>query len=280
MEANILTVLAVLVAGFTLLSEEKRIDLKLRISKIDIFGLAIVLLLILYMIYLPFLEKIGLLIPLPWLPGFDANLATFSFIFIIISYFLIKVIGEKLPTSRIKAWSLKSELLLRTHEFDQLSFLLNKYHVHLIEANKNDWFEKIRLKLSKASNNSHQDFLSELTRLKEERENKNGQVKEKPKKLIKDRVKQAIAKRLLKLIPETNKSKNEALASISKLLKSKPFVKHLTITHPILCARFTTLRFNGDEEFTSNFLTELISNQQSALYRELKDNQNCSYTGE
>lgn len=67
LEANILTVLAVLVAGFTLLSEEKRIDLKLRISKVDIFGLVIVFLLILYMVYLPFLEKIGLIIPLPWL---------------------------------------------------------------------------------------------------------------------------------------------------------------------------------------------------------------------
>jgi hypothetical protein len=280
LEENVLTVIAVHVAGFTLFSEEKRIDLNLRISKIDIFGLAIIFLSILYMVYLPFLEKIGLIIPIPWLPGFDANLATFSFIFIIISYFLIKIIGKKLPKSKIKAWSLKSELLLRTHKFDQLSFLLNKYHVQFIEDNKDDWFEKIRLKLSKASNNSHQDFLSELTRLKEKRENKNGQVNVKPKKLIKDRVKQTIAKGLLKLIPETNKSKNETLGSVSKLLKSKAFVKHLTITHPLLCARFTTLRFNGDEEFTTNFLTELIANQQSSLYRELKDNQNCSYTGE
>lgn len=281
MESNILTVLAVLVAGFTLLSEEKRIDLKLRISKVDIFGLAIVFVLILYMVYLPFLEKVGVIIPLPWLPGFDANLATFSFIFIIISYFLIKVIGTKLPKSRIKAWSLKSEQLLRTHKFDQLSFLLNKYHVQFLKADNENWLERIRLQLSQASNNSNQYLLGELMRLEAKREN-NGQpdIKPKPKINIKDRIKQVVAKSLLRFIPETSRYRNEILESVSKLLKSKPFVKHLTITYPLLCAKFTTLRFNGDEEFTTNFLTELIANQQSSLYRELKDNQNCSYTGE
>jgi hypothetical protein len=282
LEANILTVLAVLVAGFTLLSEEKRIDLKLRISKVSIFGLVIVFLLILYMVYLPFLENVGLIIPLPWLPGFDANLATFSFIFIIISYFLIKIIGDKLPKSRIKAWSLKSEQLLRTHKFDQLAFLLNKYHVQLIKADSRNWLERIRLQLSQVSDNSLQNLLSELMRLEANRENKNAQpdVKSKPEININKRVKQAVAKNLLKVMPKASKCRNEALESISKLLKSKPFVKHLTIREPLLCAKFTTLRFNGDEEFTTNFLTELISNQQSVLYREIKDNQNCSYTGE
>ncbi|WP_166115233.1 hypothetical protein [Pseudoalteromonas sp. Z9A5] len=282
MEANILTVLAVLVAGFTLLSEEKRIDLKLRISKIDIFGLAIIFISILYMVYLPLLKEISLIIPLPWLPGFDANLATFSFIFIIICYFLIKVNGTKLPKTRINSWSLTSEQLLRTHKFDQLSFLLNKYHAQFLKADNENSLEKIRLKLLKASNPPSQDLLGKLKQLQAKRGNSNGQsdVKSKPEINLKDKVKQAIAKNLLTFLPKTRRYRNEARESLSKLLKSKPFVQHLTISYPLLCAKFTTSRFNGDEEFTTNYLTELISNQQSSLYRELKDNQNCSYTGE
>jgi len=282
LEANILTVLAVLVAGFTLLSEEKRIDLKLRISKIDIFGLAIIFISILYMVYLPFLKEISLIIPLPWLPGFDANLATFSFIFIIICYFLIKVNGTKLPKSRISSWSLQSEQLLRTHKFDQLSFLLNKYHAQFLEADNENCLEKIRLKLLKSSTPTSQYLLDELRRLRVKRGNSNRQpdVKSKPEINLKDKVKQAIAKNLLTFLPKTSRYRNEARESLSKLLKSKPFVQHLTISYPLLCAKFTTSRFNGDGEFTTNYLTELISNQQSSLYRELKDNQNCSYTGE
>jgi hypothetical protein len=48
----------------------------------------------------------------------------------------------------------------------------------------------------------------------------------------------------------------------------------------LLCAKFTTVRFSADDEFTTVFLKELIANTSSPLYRELQDNQSGSYTGE
>lgn len=86
MDANALTVLAILVAGYTLLAEEKRIDLKLRFSWADKSVVGFLVSALLYTIYLPVFSAIDLALPFKWLWGFDEKITAFTAIVAILLY--------------------------------------------------------------------------------------------------------------------------------------------------------------------------------------------------
>jgi len=273
-EANVLTVLAILVAGYTLLAEEKRIDLKLRLTLIDIFVILLLVAILLYVIYLPVLNTIGLALPSPWLWGFNENLTVFTSIVTILIYLMVKLAGRHLPKSKFQAWTTVSEKLLRSQKFEVLGFLLEKYHTQFIESHDDRWYDKIRSKLLTPYQISPLDFLD-----KDDSKKSVDTFLSKVKMWITDRLK-PIAFLLSKILPDDSSSRYESSKSLSNLLKSKQFVKYLTHTRPLLCANFTTTRFDASNEFTTSFLKELIANTSSPLYRELRYNQSCSYTGE
>jgi hypothetical protein len=98
-DSNTLTVLAILVAGYTLLAEEKRIDLKLRFSWTDKSVIGFLVSILLYTIYLPVLNAIDLALPLKWLWGFDEKLTAFTAIVAVLLYLALKLGGKHLPKS-------------------------------------------------------------------------------------------------------------------------------------------------------------------------------------
>jgi len=273
-EANILTVLAILVAGYTLLVEKKRIDLRLRLSWIDKLIFIFLAICILYVIYLPVLKQIGLTLPLPWLWGFNENLVTFTCIVVILIYLMVKLAGHHLPKSKVSDWGVVSEQLLRVHKFEELAFLLDRYQAQIINVNKDRWYDKVRLKLLAPYHISIREQISGSD-LKQEHDKFSLKIKTFIINVFKP-----LAFFLSKCLPDSTSYKDVLLDSTFKLLKSKQFVKHLTQTHPLLCAKFTVINFRSNDEFINSFFLELIENTSSSLYRELRDNQNCSYTGE
>lgn len=67
--------------------------------------------------------------------------------------------------------------------------------------------------------------------------------------------------------------------SIEKLLKSSGFLSYLVETHPLIPVKLTSSpSFLQIDEFTDNFFKYLISNKNSLLYREIKDNQHFMYS--
>ncbi|HIF9196242.1 TPA: hypothetical protein ACX6PX_001481 [Photobacterium damselae] len=274
MEANALTVLAILVAGYTLLAEEKRIDLKLRFSWIDKCVIFLLVSTLLYTIYLPILDAINLSLPLPWLWGFDEKLTAFTAIVVILLYLTVKLVGKRLPKSKTSAWQKASSHLLRNQKFEALTFLLDKYHPQFIATFQDHWYDRVRAKLLAPYRPSIRELIAQSMG-KQEKKTFGSRTKSRLVSILKP-----LVLLISKCLPDDSKYKQEVSASISDLLKSNLFVKHLTQTQPLLCAQFTTTRFNSDEEFTTAFLKELIANTSSPLYRELRDNQSCSYTGE
>ncbi|EGR2710753.1 hypothetical protein KY939_000444 [Vibrio parahaemolyticus] len=275
MDANALTVLAILVAGYTLLAEERRVDLKLRFSWIDKFVIVFLVITLLYAIYLPVLNATGLALPFTWLWGFDEKLTAFTAIVAILLYLALKLGGKRLPKSKISDWQKASSHLLRNQRFEQLAFLLDKYHHQFIAAFQDNWFDRIRAKLLAPYRPSIRELIGLEFGEKSDDSSMSSRVKPTLINLMKP-----FAFAVSYCLPDNSRYKEAVSTSISDILKSNFFVKHLAQTQPLLCAKFTTLRFSADDEFTTLFLKELIANTSSPLYRELRDNQNCSYTGE
>lgn len=275
MDANALTVLAILVAGYSLLAEEKRIDLKLRFSWADKSVIGFLVCTLLYVIYLPVLNTTGLALPLEWVWGFDEKLTAFTAIVAIIIYLTLKLGGKRLPKSKTSDWQKVSSHLLRNQKFEQLTFLLDKYHHQFFTTFQDRWFNRARTKLLTPYCSPIQDRIDLILDEKPDNSSMSSRLKITIVNLMKP-----FSFAIAYCLPDQSKYKEGVSTSISDIFKSQLFVRHLARTQPLLCAKFTTVRFSAVDEFTTLFLKELITNTSSPLYRELQDNQNCSYTGE
>lgn len=90
-----LAVFAILLAWYTLLTDERRVDLKLRISKINILFIIFIISIILVIIYSKVLLSIAQINPIPWMLGFNEDTLAFTCLFIIIAFFGIKILEKK-----------------------------------------------------------------------------------------------------------------------------------------------------------------------------------------
>lgn len=259
MGANgLLAVFAILIAWYTLLTDERRVDLKLRLSKLNILFIIFFISTILVVIYSKVLLSIFPIKPIPWVLGFNEDTLAFTCLCIIIAFFGFKILGKRIPKANLTNWIRVSEKYMRAKKMEQLGYLFDKYHEQLFDIiSGKKWYVRVH------------DFLNpSLFPIIID--------KEKVKKI---QFKQS--RRLLsKLFPCEDKNQEAIQLNISKLLKSKPFAHYLIDTHPHIAMKATCLWFRDRDEYDTNFFTYLISNPNSIMYRELRDNQNRSHTGE
>ncbi|MCP2225804.1 hypothetical protein OKW12_001203 [Pseudomonas silensiensis] len=260
MDANgLLSVLAILVAGYTLLSEGKRLDINLRMSWIDWTVIGSLTLVILIIIYSPVILTLNLFKPIKWYWGFNEQTTIFTCLIAMLIFVVIKMISTTIPPANYSKWSVISERLLREKKLPELGYLLNKHHIQLFTiANRTPWY----VQFHNSINPKHQALLAQFNQSKT------------PPRLY------FLRTMLCSVLPSEGSTQTIAAGSISRLLKSRMFVAYLSETYPIVAARATLVRFRDNDEFNSIFFETLISNPNSPLYRELRDNQNCSYTGE
>ncbi|WJK27629.1 hypothetical protein QSJ11_01830 [Vibrio parahaemolyticus] len=257
MEANILTVIAILVAGYTLLSDERRNDLLLRIGWIDKLLLLTACMIVLYVIFIPVLSYFNLVIPLPWHWGFNANLTIFSVILLVLLYLVFKLLHKRLPHSRIQTWNATSLQLLRQQKYKELSYLFDNYHRQFCSIHKDKWYDRLRLKLP----NVYRDELDSL-------------VKGEPKKFS-PATKWAI-KAIDLLLPTRKKLKGSSTDGLQNLLHSKSFVQYYALHNPQACLELTLLPSNISDKFSDLFLQSLMLDTTSTFYREVRDTQQIS----
>ncbi|WP_413724837.1 hypothetical protein [Sodalis sp. RH16] len=253
-----LAVFAILLAWYTLLTDERRVDLKLRISKFNILFIIFSISIILVVIYSKVLLSFIPIKPIPWILGFNEDTLSFTCLCIMIAFFGIKILGNRIPKANLTYWISVSEKYLRAKKVEQLGYLFDKYHEQLFNIISNKkWYVRVH------------DYLNPpLLPLIIDK----GNIK-------KIRFKK-IRRFLSKPFPYKDKNQEVIQLNISKLLKSKPFAHHLIDAHPHVAMKATCLRFRDNDEYNTNFFTYLISSQNSNIYRELRDNQNRSYTGE
>jgi hypothetical protein len=221
------------------------------------FGVAIV---VLYIIYLPILKNVGLLIPLPWLFGFNEMTTVFTSFLLMTVLLVLKLKSNKLPKSKIGRFNVISKNLLAQKQLKPLGYLFERYHDQVIDIlGREPWYVRWHNKLNPG-------FVLLLT--------------SEPEKISwLSKLWTSTKSFLSRIFPSSYKCGNIAREGVTKLLKSKQFVRYITSTYPLVGAKFTLKNYDGDDEFRKTYFVELISNHQSALYRELRDNQNCSHTG-
>tara|TARA_B100001059_G_scaffold93153_1_gene92405 strand:+ start:145330 stop:146874 length:1545 start_codon:yes stop_codon:yes gene_type:complete len=258
---GLLAILAILISAFAILPEEKRLDLTLRISKKYLFFSSLPVLTILIVVYSPVILKTGLLEPVPWIWGFSEDLLVSLCLIFVLIFCGVKVAGSKLPSSSFGRWDRVSLQYLRSKKFHELGYVFDKYHVQLFKSVENDkWYVRAHNWLMPKS-----VIFSAL---------------EKPNAPFYKPAVDKIRRILARPFPHSCKEQELIRKSVSRLLKSRAFVDFLAETHPMVATKATLLRLNDSEEYISSFFTSLIAHPGSVLYRELRDNQNCSYTGE
>jgi len=252
-----LAVFAILLAWYTLLTDEKRVDLKLRTSKLNILFIIIITSVILAIIYSKVLLSIFPLKPIPWILGFNEDTLAFTCLCILIAFFGLKTLGKRIPKANLTYWISVSEKYMRAKKIEQLGYLFDKYHEQLFDVISNKkWYVRVHDYL----NPSPFQIIADRKKIK--------------KRFIKTK------KILSKPFPHKDKRQEAIQLNISKLLKSKTFIHYLIDTYPHVAMKASCLYFRDSNEYNANFFTYLISNPNSIMYRELRDNQNRSYTGE
>lgn len=262
MGANgLLTVLALLVAGYSLLSDIKRLDFKLRVSKFNYLMATGLVGSILIVIYSPVILSFNVIDPIGWYWGFDEETMSFSCLTALVLLFSWKAAGKKLPSSNFDQWANSSERLLREKRFTELGFLLNKYHEQLFSVIDNQiWYVKV-----------HDSLFPEPVLIS---------LGADPKTSFYQPAIDFFRLQFVKFFPSNCKKQDVIEQSLSRIFKSKSFVNFLAETYPLIAVDASLLRFRGDDEYVKSLFEALISKPSSPLYRELRDNQNCSYTGE
>lgn len=255
-----LSVLALLLAGYTFLSDAHRLDFRLRMAWYEKYFLIILMVVELGIVFSPVIQKyIESELLFDWHFGFDEATTFFACNITILFYCWCKLRGEKIADSKVKLWVTESERLLREKKFSDLGYLFSKYHNQLFAMIKTGpWYVRLKNKIAVGNRlalnhppvtpSRIQSFIIKLRNF------------------------------IARIIPVSSKTEMVS-ESIAKMLTSKSFVLYLADVHPLVAAQATQMRFRDDDVFVATFFKALISDPESQLYRELRFNQNCSYTG-
>lgn len=261
MEGNgLLTLAAILIAAYSLMSEEKRLDIKLRMSYTHYAAIGFLIFIILVVSYSPIILSTGLIGPIKWRWGFNSEIMTFTCLLGIITLLCIKVNSRKIPASKLKKWTLASQEYLSYKKHAELSYLLNKYHEQLFKIiDTESWCNK--------SYNSKAEYIA----------NNFGRRSKVP---AFHNLKMKIVT-ISSLITSYRNNRHEMIyLSISRLMNNKDFIGQLSETHPLLCAKATQLRIKNRAEYTTYFFECLLSNPRGTFYQELRDNEQSTSLSE
>ena len=260
----LITALSIWLATYSMLPEEKRLDIKIRVSTLDACFVLFLIVGILVVVYSPVILSVSKMTPIPWVLGFNAELASFTFLLGILAFAGWKLFSSKVPSSCFQKWSRESEQLLRDRKFSQLGYLLNKYNEQLYSVVKNDiWYVRLHKKIKPEPRY--------IKLIQMDRGSGLGFVDVKEGENWDQRMyKQWDDWRIwfANKIPDKSRGQEVVRGSISKLYKSRLFVSYLAESYPMTGAKATSLRFPDDDEFRGYFFEALISNPHSILYRE------------
>ena len=233
---GLLTILTIFISIYGLFPEEKQQDIKLRISRVDLVIVSIPVIAILIVIFSPVILSVGYIEPIEWRWGFTEDTMEFSCLLGIILFFGCKRFGSKLPAANYARWAKVSEEYLRGKKFEQLDYLLSKYHEQLFNVINNQvWYVRV-----------HNYLLSQPVLV---------YFAESPEIPFYKRPFWYWLRRLLgKLFPSRSKRQDIVESSISWILKSKSFVVYLAEMSPLVAAKATCVHFWVAVNLLSYFL--------------------------
>lgn len=263
--SGLLTVFAVLLTGATLLPSKVLLDLKIRLTIKDKVVFALLIIFSFYFLFFDLLKYNKLILNLPWLWGFDEKSSLLATSILMIAFFLKKLKESNLPESSIKKLTEEVDSLIKERNFQDISYLLNKYKVNLLNYyNTKPWYVKLKNFVTPSETSLFIFYLD-------------GDEEERQKATTKqDSISNFFRKIRFKVgdkIPSNYATSKRVENLIVSLFKSMALTDYWAKNNPTLALTFLNNIKKIEENRREEFITLLLSDRHSLLYRELAQTQ-------
>ncbi|MBE8575824.1 hypothetical protein [Vibrio sp. OPT18] len=253
--SGLLTVFAVLLTGATLLPTKRILDLKIRVTLLDKILFSVLIAFILYFLFFEILKYNNLVLPIPWLWGFDEESSLLASSLLLMTFCIVKYREEKLPKSSISKLKKEITSLIKEVNFVDISFLLEKYKLYLIKYYSHiPWYVVLHRKIKPRY--EHVNLIS-------------FNVSEDNKTTFTENIRDKLAC----MIPNSSQVSNEIDSMFSLIFKSRSLVCYLNENHPTLGLELISTSDNIESVYREEFINMLLEDKHSLLYRELSQSQ-------
>lgn len=258
--SNLLTILGLIAAIWTIIPKKSKLNFRLSVSVLDwlvIFAVFTFVHVLVFENVLTFTFPKLNLGAMPW--GLDKNGAIYLSLFCLVIFIFFRSQTTKLGRRNIKIFENLFNNLLLTKQFEELAILINQHikTVFAISANTT-----IRNKIAEAirPTPSFERFFSD-------KKTNDGWLK----KAFPSQLNYVANKLELRGTPE-----KVSCEIIRKLLATQHLTAYLAIAYPYLCIEILKEPIALRSEFSDDFIRELMQDETSVFYSELKNNRNLA----
>lgn len=261
--SGLLTVFAVLLTGATLLPSKVLLDLRIRFTVIDKVVFVLLILFSFYFLFFDVLKYNDLILPLRWIWGFNEKSSLLATSIIMIVFVLIKLKESSLPKSSINKLTREVDLLIKERNFQDISYLLNKYKLDLLNYyNATPWYVKL-----------HKFIIPNSASLIIFSLDKEEQLKVTNIKNIISDFLRGVRLKIGGKIPSSYVVSERVESLIVSLFKSMGLTDYWAKNYPTLALTLLNHIKKIDSVHREEFITLLLSDPHSLLYRELTQTQ-------
>lgn len=292
--AGFLAFLSLLIAAYSILRKHERLFIRLRLSLLDKIVIPIFIIVIFLTIILSDhvknYDKEIIFSNFKFKLSFIISTSAYLFLLLISIYVLMKINFNRLSRNKVSLFYKLTKELLNKKEYPALIEILDDEYKRLIKySTKLSWHNYIKHKLLsffslkrefKLSPEEEQRLTKTLEKMGEKLKTKKKELsrKEKIKKYfsnIPSNLKHYIGKFLRFLISEVrDKSKERSKYLLHTLFTNYDFVSEIIKIKPELGLKIFEKKFYNSHEYVDIFFYELMKNNKSILYYEIKNNQN------
>lgn len=254
---GLLTILGLVVASFAIIPKERRLDLSLRITRIDWLIISISFILVHYIMYFPTFKAFGFYIELgEWKWGFDEENTTYL-IFLFLSFYLFwRIKTSKVSKANINGFSELFERLLSENKHMELTFLLENHLDDILRVQKQS---------------SLRNYVA--SKIRPEPEIFGFLNSDRKENVFKNAFREPLTKLSNNL--EHQDSHNEIAFSITqRIFTSQKYVSYISQSRPYFCLNTIKKDFSQKKDFLALFFQSQIRNNHSIYYYELENSHN------
>lgn len=249
---SLITVVSFAIAVYALLPPERSLDLKIKFAWYDRLLVLCSVVVLHYMVYLPVLRENGLALNLgPWRWGFTPELTTYSILAATALWVWFRARYGSLGRRRISAFSELATKMLHQRKNGELAELLGRHRRQLMKIYHN------RYALPRLRNWLAPSRWDRFARSRKER----------PKLL------RVMGSMIAILLPKYEGTRDRARETVRRIVLSNHFVDEVSSSYPYLGIDLLGSDLRESEGFQKKWLTGLLNDPDSVLYREIEDNQ-------
>lgn len=255
---GLLTILGIAVAVFAIIPRESRLDISLRISRVDLILVFLSLFLVHYIVYFPVLNELGLALDLGhWKWGFNEKNTTYLILLFLAIYIFLRARVAKVTRSNIRGFNDLFECLLFEGKYGELAFLTEKHLRDIINIQKN-YCLRNKVALMLRPSNKFARFMND------------GVIKD---GFLKKRFPNQM-KGLAIFFERNDIQKTFASSIIIRIFNNPEYVSYLSISKPYLCIEILNYDIINKEDFLKLFINSLLDKPGGTYYFELEHTQN------